>query len=149
MFHLTKPSNERSGLNRTLLLVVSIMAMLLLAGCGSTKVYNNDKTLVYNGAVYNLSKVTQIDTRITGKLSDSRTESLKSADRKQIEAYLKEFQTIYVRMAFEFDDKEMLYRASSVSKWSEYSNMKKSYEKAGKEITSLMANKKKMQLKLK
>ena len=35
MFHLTKPSNERSGLNRTLLLVVSIMAMLLLAGCAS------------------------------------------------------------------------------------------------------------------
>ena len=149
MLHLTKPSKQRSGLNRTLLLIVSIMAMLLLAGCGGTKVYNNDKTLVYNGAVYNLSKVTQIDTRITGKLSDSRTESLKSADRKQIEAYLKEFQTIYVRMAFEFDDKEMLYRASSVSKWSEYSNMKKSYEKAGKEITSLMANKKKMQLKLK
>ena len=149
MLHHSKPSKGRSGLNRTLIFIASIMAMLLLAGCGSTKVYNNDKTLVYNGAVYNLSKVTQIDTRITGKLSDSRTESLKNADRKQIEAYLKEFQTIYVRMAFEFDDKEMLYRASSVSKWSEYSNMKKSYDKAGKDITSLMANKKKMQLKLK
>ena len=149
MFHLTTSTKEHSGLNRTLLLIVSIMAILLLASCGSTKVYNNDKTLVYNGAVYNLSKVTQINTKITGKLSDTRTESLKNADRKQVEAYLKEFKTIYVRMAFEFDEKEMLYRASSVSKWSAYSSMLKSYEKTGKEITSLMANKKKMQLKLK
>lgn len=149
MFQLKTPSNEQTGLNRKLLLIVSIMAMLLLAGCGSTKVYNNDKTLVYSGAVYNLSKVKQIDTKITGKLSDTRTESLLRTDRKQIEAYLKEFGTIYVRMAYEFDEKEMLYRASSVSKWSEYSNMLKSYEKAGNQITALMADKKKMQLKLK
>ena len=56
---------------------------------------------------------------------------------------------MYVRMAFDFDGKEMLYRASSVDSWSDYSKMKKSFDNAGKQITSLMANKKKMQLKLK
>jgi len=139
---------HRSG--RTLVLVTSVLSVLLLAGClGGTKVYNNDKTVVYNGATYNLSNVKQIRSRISGKLSDTNTVDLLDADNKQIEAYLKEYKTIYVRMAFNFDDQEMLYRASSVSDWSEYSKMQSSFEKAGNQINDLMADKKKLQLKLK
>ena len=52
-------------------------------------------------------------------------------------------------MVFEFDDQEMVYRASNVEKWNQYSKMKKSFESAGKDISNLMANKKKIQLKLK
>jgi hypothetical protein len=149
MFQQVNTQKVTSRSSRALLLIASIMAILLLAGCGSTKVYNNDKTVVYNGAVYNLSKVKQIQHKISGKLSDSETVSLRGADRKQVEAYLKEYDSIYVRMAFGLDDQEMLYRASSVSKWSEYSSMLKSFDKAGNQITSLMGDKKKMQLKLK
>lgn len=149
MFNLINSSTKQPRVARTFLLIVSVVAAFLIAGCGSTKVYNNDKTVVYNGAVYNLSKVKQINSKITGKLSDTETVSLKGADRKQIEAYLKEHGSFFVRMAFELDDQEMLYRASSVSKWSDYSKMLTSFEKAGKQITSLMADKKKMQLKLK
>ena len=131
------------------LLIICVIAVFGVSGCSSTKVYNNDKTVVYNGAIYNLSKVNQIETRATAKLSDTQTVSLKGANRKQVEAYLEEFGTIYVRMAFQLDDREMLYRASSVSKWSEYSKMQSSFEKAGKQITDLLGDKKKMQLKLK
>ena len=134
---------------QTIVLIASIMTFLLLVGCGGTKVYKNDKTVVYNGAIYNLSNVAQINPKISGKLSDSNTVDLKGADRKQIEAYLKEYDSIYVRMAFDFDGKEMLYRASSVEKWSDYSKMQKSFNSANKQITSLMGDKKKMQLKLK
>lgn len=132
----------------TLTLAVTALAILLLVACGSTKVYNNDKTVVYNGAVYNISKVKQINSKITAKLADDSSVDLRGADRKQIEAYLEQG-PMYVRMAFGLDNQEMLYRASSITKWSEYSNMRKSFENAGKQITSLMANKKKMQLKLK
>lgn len=133
---------------RALTLMAVVMTALLLVACGGTKVYNNDKTVVYNGAVYNLSKVKQINTRNTGKLADESSVNLNGADRKQIESYLEQG-PMYVRMAFGLDDQEMLYRASSITKWSEYNNMLKSFERAGKQITSLMANKKKMQLKLK
>ena len=133
---------------RSIAFFASIMIILLLTACGGTKVYNNDKTVVYNGAVYNMSKVSQIDSKISGKLSDDSTVNLANADRKQVEAYL-ENGPVYVRMAFGLDDKEMLYRASSVSKWSEYNKMLKSFESAGKQITKLMGDKKKMQLKLK
>jgi hypothetical protein len=74
--------------------------------------------------------------------------NLRGADRKQIEAYLAEG-PMYVRMAFGLDEQEMLYRAGSITKYSEYSSMLKSFESAGKQITSLMGHKKRMQLKLK
>ena len=135
--------------SHTLVLAVSIVAMVLLAGCGSTKVYNNDKTVVYNGAVYNLSAVKQVNAKSMGKLSDNETVSLKGVTKKEFEAYLKEYDSIYVRMFFDLDGQEMLYRASSVEKWKDYQHMQKSFESASKQITSLMADKKKMQLKLK
>lgn len=136
-------------LGRTLVLAVSIMAMLLLAGCGSTKVYNNDKTVVYNGALYNLSAVKQITSKSIGKLSDDNTVNLKGVTKKEFEAYLKQYDSIYIRMFFDLDGQEMLYRASSVDRWSDYQKMLNSFEKASKQITSLMSDKKKMQLKLK
>ena len=87
MFNMANSSKAQRRFGRTLILAVSIMTMLLVVGCGGTKVYKNDKTVVYNGAVYNLSNVVQIDSLISGKLSDSNTANLKGADRKQIEAY--------------------------------------------------------------
>jgi len=150
MFKAANSSQVLPRLGRTLILAASVLSVLLLAGCaGSTKVYNNDKTVVYNGATYNLSNVKQIKSKISGKLSDTNTVDLLSADKKQVEAYLKEHKTIYVRMAFNFDEQEMLYRASSVSKYSEYSKMQSSFEDAGKQINDLLADKKKLQLKLK
>ena len=149
MFKLIDSSKTQRRFNRTLVLAVSILTVFLFAGCGGTKVYNSDKTVVYNGAMYNVSKAKQINAKSTAKLSDSETVNLKGADRKQIEAYLKEHGSIYVRMAFEFDAQEMLYRASSVDNWKKYQNMQKSFENAGTQITSLLADKKKMQLKLK
>ena len=149
MFNAINTSIIQRRLGRTLVLAASIMAMLLLAGCGGTKVYNNDKTVVYNGAIYNLSAVQQINSKSIGKLSDDNTVNLKGVTKKEFEAYLKEYDKIYIRMSFELDEQEMLYRASSVERWSDYQKMLNSFEKAGKQITSLMSDKKKMQLKLK
>ncbi len=137
-------------LGRTLVFSTLVLSVVLLAGCvASAKVYNNDKTVVYNGATYNLGNVKQIKSKISGKLSDTKTVDLTNADKKQIEAYLKEYKSIYVRMVVDFDDQEMLYRASSVSKWSDYSKMKSSFDNANKQINGLMADKKKLQVKLK
>lgn len=133
---------------RALALATCVLTIMLLAACGGTKVYNNDKTVVYRDAVYNVSKVKQINQKITGKLADDSSVNLRGADRKQIEAYLAEG-PMYVRMAFGLDEQEMLYRAGSITKYSEYSSMLKSFESAGKQITSLMGHKKRMQLKLK
>ena len=150
MFKATNPSQVKSRFGRTLVLAASVLSMLLLAGCiSSSKVYNNDKNVVYRGTMYNMSNVKQISSVITGKLDDDTEVKLTSADRKQVEAYLNDNSPMFVKMAFEFDDQELVYRASSISKWSEYSKMKSSFESAGKKISKLMANKKQIQLKLK
>jgi hypothetical protein len=150
MFNAIRSLKMPRRFGRTLILAILVISMALLAGCiSSSRVYNNDKNVVYNGAMYNMANVKQIKSSISGKLSDSNTVDLKGADRKQIEAYLKEYDSIYVRMAFQFDEQEMLYRASSVEGWSDYNKMKKSFDSAGNQISKLMANKKKIQLKLK
>jgi len=150
MINAVNISRVQSRFGRALVFVTCALSAMMLAGSvASAKVYQNDKTVVYNGATYNLSNVKQIKSKISGKLSDTNTVDLLNADKKQIEAYLKEYKTIYVRMAFDFDDQEMLYRASSVTKYSDYSKMKSSFDNAGKQINSLMADKKKLQVKLK
>ena len=148
MLNAISASGTQRKSRHILVLTATIMAMFLLAGCGGTKVYNNDKTVVYNGAVYNMSAVKQINAKSMGKLSDDNTVSLKGVTKKEFEAYLKEYESVYVRMFYDLDGQEMLYRASSVDKWKDYQSMQKSFENAGKQITSLMADKKKMQLKL-
>jgi len=149
MINLTIDSKANRRLGRTMILMVSIMTVVFLSSCGGTKVYNNDKTIVYRDTIYNVSKVRQINTSISGKLSDDSMINLKGADKKKVESLIKENNSVYVRMAFNLDDQEMLYRAKSVDRWSDYSRMQKDFEKAGKQITSLLGDKKKMQLKLK
>lgn len=149
MFKVTSSSRTHRRFNRAVVMAASIMTMILLTGCGSTKVYNNDKTIVYRDSIYNVSKVRQINTSVSGKLSDDSTINLKGTDKKKVQSLIKENGSVYVRMAFELDDQEMLYRAKSVDSWSDYSRMQKDFEKAGKQITSLLGDKKKMQLKLK
>ena len=150
MIKTTHTSKIEGRFGRTLVLAASVLSMLLLAGCiSSSKVYNNDKNVVYRGTMYNMANVKQIKSTITGKTESGQEINLINADRKAVEALLDKESSVYVRMAFQFDDQEMLYRAGDVEKWSQYSKMKKSFESAGKNISKLMANKKQIQLKLK
>jgi len=150
MLTATNASKGKSRFGKIVLLTVSIFSMLLLAGCiSSSRVYNNDKNVVYNGTMYNLANVKQVGTSITGTQDGDGQIDLKNANKKEFQALLDEEKSIYVRMAFQFDDQEMLYRAGSVTSWNEFSKMKKSFVSAGDKISKLMANKKQIQLKLK
>ena len=145
-----KATNSVKATGRILVLAVSVLSMLLLAGCiSSSKVYNNDKNVVYRGTMYNMANVKQIRSVITGTMENDREVTLTNADRKQVEAYLDESSPMFVRMSFEFDEQELVYRANNVDSWRDFSKMKKSFESAGKDISKLMADKKKIQLKLK
>ena len=150
MIRNTSASKTTGRFGRTLVLAASVLSMLLLAGCiSSSKVYNNDKNIVYRGTMYNMANVKQIKSVITGRTESGEEINLTNADRKAVQALLDKESSVFVSMAFEFDDQEMVYRANDVEKWNQYSKMKKSFEKAGKDIGNLMANKKKIQLKLK
>lgn len=132
---------------RTILL--SLLAGLILAGCGSTKVYDTTKTIVYNGSVYQVTDVKQISSRIEGVTPDKQTINLKNKDKNAISDAIKNNDPLFVRMAFDLDDQELVYFASEVDSYRDYSRKLSRFEDAGDDIAKLMSETKTKQLKLK
>jgi len=129
--------------------VLLTFCMIALIGCGSTKVYTADKTIVYRDSIYNLSNVQQIGSREEAKLSNGDVVNLRGKDKKEIEALIKENKPVLVTMVVELDDRDMVYLRANVDRYSEYSRMQSRFESALKDITKFMGNKKSTQLKLK
>ena len=132
-------------------LAVSLLlaCMLALGGCGSTKVYTADKTVVYKNNIYNMGNVQRIGSRIDGQLADGTTVNMTNLDKKAVEGVLKDNGEVTVSMVVEMDAQEMVYLRTRVSKYSDYSKMKSRFDSALKDITKFMGDKKKTQLKLK
>ncbi len=129
-----------------LLLLAGIMA---LPGCGSTKVYTADKTLVYKNSLYNLSNVQRLGSRVEGTLPNGDKVNLERMDKKGINKLLDEHSSIVVTTYVEMDNKDMVYQNSRVKSYSDVSNMTKRLDKAMGNIQNFMKNKKSTQLKLK
>ena len=125
-----------------------LAAMLVLSGCGSTKVYTANKTIVYGGTIYNMSTVQRIGSRVEGVPAEGDMINMRTLDKKGVEALLKENSSVVVSAIVEMDGQEMVYRRKGITKYSEYSNMMKSFDRALNDITKFMADKKKTQLKL-
>lgn len=145
---ITSPGAVAVNIKRiaALLLLAAVMA---LPGCGSTKVYTNDKTLVYRGDLYNLSNVQRLGSRVEGKLPNGDKVNMKRMDKKEINKLLDEHSSFVVTTYIEMDDKDMVYQNSRVKSYSDVSNMTKRIDKAMGNIQKFMANKKSTQLKLK
>ena len=145
---LTSPGATAVNIRRiaALLLLAGIMA---LPGCGSTKVYTADKTLVYRNNLYNLSNVQRLGSRVEGTLANGDKLNLDRKDKKEINKLLDEHSSVVVTTYVEMDDKEMVYQNSRIKSYSDYSKMVKNQEKAMSNIQKFMGNKKSTQLKLK
>jgi hypothetical protein len=129
-----------------LLLLAGIVA---LPGCGSTKVYTNDKTLVYRSNLYNLSNVQRLGSRVEGTLPNGDKINLAQMDKKEINKLLDDHSSLVVTTFVEMDDKDMVYQNSKIKSYSDFSTMTKRLDKAMGNIQKFMANKKSTQLKLK
>jgi hypothetical protein len=142
--------NSRAAITNAKRLAVFLLAVcvLSLAGCGSTKVYTAQKTVTYKGALYNMGNVQRVAPRIEGRLPNGDVRNMAGMDKNAVEALLDEGSPIMVSMVVEMDSQEMVYERKSISKYSEFSSMKKSFEKATEKINKFMANKKSTQLKL-
>lgn len=134
---------------RRLTVFLLVVCVLSLAGCGSTKVYTADKTMTYRGDLYNMSNVQRISPKIEGQLPNGDTVNMKGMDKGDIQDLLDESSPVMVSMIVEMDSQQMVYRRSSVEKYSEFSSMQSSFERAMGRINKFMANKKSTQLKLK
>jgi hypothetical protein len=148
---LSDPPAPRSRFRWARLLATALVSavLLTLAGCGSTKVYTADKTIVYNGALYNMGTVQRVASRIEGQLPDGSSVDMRTLDKKGVEALLKESAPVMVSAIVEMDGQEMIYQRVRVEKYSEYNKLAGRFEDAMKDINDFMGDKKKTQLKLK
>jgi len=129
--------------------LVLFAGMIALPGCGSTKVYTADKTLVYGSNLYNLSNVQRLGSRVEGTLPDGEKVNLERMDKNAINALLDEHSSLLVTTAVEMDDKEFIYQNVRVKNYSDYSRVIKNQQSTMGKINKFMANKKSTQLKLK
>jgi hypothetical protein len=129
--------------------VVVVLAVLLLVGCGSTKVYTADKTVVYQESVYNVSNVKVFTRRSSGQLADQSMVNLANVDEAGFMELLVRSPSIRVRQGFMLDEIEMLYQQGTVSSWKEFKKLNKRFNSASKDLNKFLADSKKTQLRLK
>ncbi|MCX2979273.1 hypothetical protein EYC98_00155 [Halieaceae bacterium IMCC14734] len=133
---------------RAALVMLLTACLLTVVGCGSTKVINSDKTLVVRDSVYNISNVSVFKSTSEAVMDDADNIDLYGADKKRINALLKEHDSLFVRQTLQLDDLDIVYQAKSIDSWRDYSKLAKKFETANKELRKFLADSKKMQLEL-
>ena len=130
-------------------ILLAVITMAALVGCGGTKVYTADKTMVYRESLYNLGSVQKVSAREEAKLENGEIVLLGNKDTKALKAFFKENPKVLVSMIFELDDEEVVYLRTNVKSYSEFARLKKRFDNARDDIVDFMADKKDTQLKLK
>ena len=134
---------------RLAVLLTTLLLAALLAGCGSTKVYTADKTIVYRDSLYNLSNVQKISPTIEATLPNGDQVNMKTLDKKGQEKVFKDNDEVKVSMVVDMDDQQLVYVNTSMKKYSDYKKAAGRFDDAMEDINKFMADKKKTQLKLK
>jgi hypothetical protein len=128
--------------------VLLATCLLILAGCGSTKVYNSNKTISFRDSVYNVTEVKVYSSKTEAVISDDESVDLRGADKKRINALLEQHSSLYVRQTLSLDDLVIVYQAKSIDSWSDFNKMNKQFASANKKLKKFLADPKKMQLEL-
>lgn len=149
MYPVTQTVFQPASWFRGLCHLAMLVVVASLVGCGGTKVYTADKTIVYRDIVYNVSNVRIFAPKSEAVLADGATVNLKDMDREGFEQLLADNNSpVFVRQSFMLDSDEMVYQATTVTGWKDFNSMNKRFSKALKKLTKFLADKKKTQLKL-
>lgn len=138
------PSASLKGLSAVLLGA----CLMMLAGCGSTKVYNSNKTISFRDSVYNVTDVKIYSSKTEAIITDDESVDLRDADRKRIKGLLEQHSTLFVRQTLSLDDLEIVYQTISVDSWSDFNRMNKQFESANEKLKKFLADPKKTQIDL-
>ncbi len=129
--------------------VVLVLAVVVMAGYGSTKAYSADKTVVYKASMYNISNVTHFTSRVEAKTTDGETVDLTNYDKTRFGAFVGEQGTVMVQSLILMDDKTIVYQSATPKKYSDFDKMRKNLDSAMNQMAKFMKDKKKTQLNLK
>jgi len=136
-------------MKKTATCAIVIVALIVTVGCGSTKVYNTDKTVIYKGSMYNISNVTHFSSKIEATTSAGDTVNLAGYDKTRFESFVAKEGTVMVQSLIVMDDQTIAYQSATPKKYSEFDKMRKSLASAMDQIANFMKKKKTTQLNLK
>jgi hypothetical protein len=128
---------------------IVIVALMVTVGCGSTKVYNTDKTVIYRSNMYNVSNVTQYSSKLEAKTTDGEAWDLTNFDKTRFESFVGEQGSVMVQSLILMDDKTIVYQSATPKKYSDFDKMRKNLDSAMNQMAKFMKDKKKTQLNLK
>lgn len=131
-------------------LAAAVLVGAAMVGCfSSTKVVTADKSISYNGSLYNASNVKVFTPRTEAVISSTETTSLNQVTKDQFNAILKQHNPLTVRQVIDMDQRELVYQTKSVKSWSDYQKMSEQFQSAVKQVTKFMGDPEETQLKLK
>jgi hypothetical protein len=121
---------------------------VLASGCGSTKVYTADKTVGYNGTIYNVSQTKRLSSRLETVAATGAPVDLTGYDAKKFQALVDEQGPVAVRSLIVMDDSELVYEQKTLEKGRDFERMQDALADAFKKVSRFMADAKKTQLTL-
>ena len=124
-----------------------VAAMLFAAGCGGTKVYDLDKTIVLHGNMYNITETKSFTSRVEGTLPSGEVVNLERAEKKEVQNLLEQG-PMRLTTAFVLDGQDVIYESVDIEKWSEFKRMRDDFEDAEEDLRDFVADKKETQLEL-
>jgi len=139
---------KEDAMKRAATCAIVIVAVMVTVGCGSTKVYNTDKTVIFKGSMYNISNVTHYSSKIEAKTSEGDTVDLAGYDKTRFEAFVAKEGTVMVQSLILMDDQTIVYQSATPAKYSQFDKMRKGLGSAMDQIAKFMKDKKKTQLDL-
>jgi hypothetical protein len=131
------------------ILLAVIVGVVALAGCSSTKVVTMDKSVVYDGHLYNVANVKVMAPTTEAVISPTETKSLDGMTKDQFNELLKQHKPLTVRQVIALDQAQLVYQTKSVKSWSDLQKMQDQFKSAQKKLAKFMADKSAMQLQLK
>lgn len=126
-----------------------LVAIIVLTACGSTKVLTAEKTMIYNGSLYNLAGVSKMAASLEGKTADGETLDLSKVGKSQFNALFDKHGALDVTAAMNIGEESLPVETAKVSKYSDFEKIKKNLNKKMEKIAKFMADGKKTQLELK
>jgi hypothetical protein len=131
-------------------MAAALLVGAAMVGCfSSTKVVTADKSISYNGSLYNASNVKVFAPRTDAVISATETTPLSQVTKDQFNAILAQHNPLTVRQVISMDQTELVYQTKSVKSWSDYQKMSEQFQSAVKQVTKFMGDPEETQLKLK
>jgi hypothetical protein len=135
---------------KVLISIALALTLFLVAGCGSTKVYENSKTLVVRGTIYNVTDVKMYSSRTEATLNDESVIDVLDYEKKAFNMLLEQNGgSVYIRQSISMDEQKVVYRATPVDSWSDFRSMRSKFNKATDDLQKFLATPSKSQLELK